>query len=430
MANNLFIGPELGETKLSAALDYYKPTMSQVEHIKCPGTEVTFTFKNRGEQDLLRYIDTETLRERLNRFQSGWSEEEVEYLRTHERRDGGKLFSNKFLEYLLDSDLPPFSVFVDDKGDLAVTTNGEWSLATFWETVVMSEINELYFETLVRDKGLDINDIYTEGEARLTSKIEVLKRRPDIKFADFGTRRRFSYRWHRHVLSRLSEECPENLIGSSNTWMAKEFDLMPIGTFAHEMPMVYAALADSNGRNPLVGHSEMLRDWQEVYDNNLSTVLTDTFGSDYFFADFTPEQAKHWQGLRHDSGDAFEFGERVITFYEGLGIDSTEKTIVFSDGLDIDSIVKLADYFKGRVNVVFGWGTSLTNDLGLKALNIVMKVTSANNTEAVKLSDNEGKHTGSEKKIEKYKRAVSNFLCLRMIDKLAPELIKESHVRQ
>lgn len=438
MTSKVSVGPEVGESMLSGALDYYKPTMSQVEHLKHPGAEVTFTFKNRGEQDLLEYLDINELRQRLDRFKNGWSQDEVDFLRTHERRGGGQLFSDDFLRHLQSSDLPPFSVFVDDNNELAVTTSGEWSLATFWETVVMSEINELYFETLVRERGLDINDIYDEGDARLSAKIDILKTRPDIKFADFGTRRRFSYRWHKHVLSRLASECPENLIGTSNTWLAKEFNLMPIGTFAHEMPMVYAAIADGKGRNPLLGQGEMFNDWREVYDNNLSTVLPDTFGSEFFFADFTEEQAKHWQSIRHDSGNPTDFGEKVIAFYQELGINPVEKTIVFSDGLDIETIVKLADYFNGRVNVVFGWGTTLTNDLGvkpldievthtdsivLKPLNIVMKATMADGTETVKLSDNEGKHTGSEKKVEKYKRAVANFCRLSGLKRLVPEII-------
>jgi nicotinate phosphoribosyltransferase len=143
-------------------------------------------------------------------------------------------------------------------------------------------------------------------------------------------------------------------------------------------------------------------DWFNRYGEDLSIALTDTFTSDFFFSDFPKEQAKLWRGLRHDSGDPFEFGNKAIEFYEQLGIDPKEKTIVFSDGLDIETIVKLADYFDGKINVLFGWGTTLMNDLGLRANNIVMKVTNVNGIETVKLSDDEGKHTGSAEKIGRY----------------------------
>jgi nicotinate phosphoribosyltransferase len=271
----------------------------------------------------------------------------------------------------------------------------------------MAEVNEMYFESYVQSKGLDIEDVYSDGDARLSAKIGKLKAHPEIKFADFGTRRRFSYRWHRHVLSRLASECPENLIGTSNIWLAKEFNIMPIGTYAHEMPMVYAGLYDAEGKNPMDGHHAMLVDWQEEYGENVSTALTDTFTSNFFFADFSAEQAKQWKALRHDSGDPVKFGEQVIAFYHSLGINPLEKTIVFSDGLDIDAIIRLQEHFQGRINLVFGWGTTLTNDLGLPALNIVMKAVTVNGTSTVKNSDDAGKEMGDTETIKRYKRAAT-----------------------
>jgi nicotinate phosphoribosyltransferase len=171
--------------------------------------------------------------------------------------------------------------------------------------------------------------------------------------------------------------------------------------------MVYAGLEDAAGGNPLDGHATMLQEWQEHYKGDLSIALTDTFGSEFFFTDFTAGQAREWKGLRHDSGDPFDFGERVIDFYAQHEIDATTKTIVFSDGLDIDMIEKLADYFAGRINLLFGWGTSLTNDLGLPSNNIVMKATHVNNIDTVKLSDDEGKHTGPEHTVTRYQRDVA-----------------------
>jgi nicotinate phosphoribosyltransferase len=257
---------------------------------------------------------------------------------------------------------------------------------------------------------LSIEDLYAEGNRRLDDKIARLQARPDIKFSDFGTRRRFSAKWHEHVVSRLAQECSENFVGTSNPWFAYKYDLTPIGTFAHEMPMVYAGLEDANGGDPLDGHTKMLKDWQDHYKGDLSVALTDTFGSEFFFTDFTAEQAHDWRGLRHDSGDPFDFGERVIDFYAQHEIDPTTKTIVFSDGLDIDMIEKLADHFSGRINLMFGWGTSLTNDLGLPSNNIVMKATHVNQTDTVKLSDNIGKHTGPERQVQRYQSSVAGKL--------------------
>ena len=270
----------------------------------------------------------------------------------------------------------------------------------------MSELNELYFENKLAHGGLTLDTLYQEGDRRLSEKIALLRKRPDIKFSDFGTRRRFSYDWHHHVVERLARECPENFVGTSNVYLAHELDTAPIGTFAHELPMGYAALADARGNNPLTGHNEMLVDWQEQYGDDLATALTDTFTTDFFFADFSPEQAEGWNALRHDSGDPVEFGERVIDFYKQNGISPQEKTIVFSDGLDITTIIALADHFKGRIKTMFGWGTTLTNDLGVKANNFVMKATAINGHPTVKLSDVAGKHTGPESFVQRYEQEV------------------------
>lgn len=413
------IGPEIGTNRLSAYLDLYKGPMSQLAYEKHPDAEVTFELKNRrGTQNLLDHVSPEALQERLDRFKGGWKSDEIAFLATQKRKgDQSPLFHEDFLSFLAESNLPDVHVAVNpESGDLEVTTTGPWPLVTFWETVVMAEVNEMYFESYVQKEGLDLEEVYAEGDRRLSEKIAKLQARPDIKFADFGTRRRFSYRWHKHVLGRLAAECPGNLIGTSNIWLAKEFGLMPIGTYAHEMPMVYAALADIAGNDPMDGPRQMQTDWVEEYDDNLSTALTDTFTSEYFFADFTKEQAEHWQALRHDSGDPIVFGEQVIEFYKLCGIDPTQKTIVFSDGLDIDAIIKLADHFAGKINIVFGWGTTLTNDLGLPALNVVMKAVRVNGQSTVKESDDPGKGMGEPETRKRYQRATQARIGARALE--------------
>lgn len=401
------IGPIKESDYLSTGLDFYKPTMSQLAFEKHKDAEVTFTFKNRGKNRLAEYVDVVELQTRLDARRNGWNPEEIAYLASLTHQNGDAVFSEEYLDYLTDNPLPSVDVILDEDGDIAIDSSGTWPMVTFWETVVMSEVNELYFENMVRQERLNLFDIYKEGDSRLTDKIAKLQSRPDIKFADFGTRRRFSYRWQQYVLERLLTECPDNIVGTSNVYLANKFDVKPIGTFAHEMPMVYAGLADADGRNPLEGHGEMLVDWYTFYNGNLDTALTDTFTSEYFFTDFTEEQAADWSALRHDSGDPVEFGNRVIKFYKDFGINPMEKTIVFSDGLDIDTIIMLADTFAGKINLLFGWGTTLTNDLGIKALNIVMKATKVNGVSTVKLSDNPEKNTGLEAYVNRYNAAVA-----------------------
>jgi nicotinate phosphoribosyltransferase len=388
---------------LSQGLDYYKATMGQLEFEQHPDAEVTFALKNRSpERPLSDYLTPAMVSERLAELERGWQPEELAYLAGLQNQDGDAQFSAEYLDFLASNDLPPVHVDYDETGEIAVNVTGPWPLVTFWETVVMSEMNELYFREKLTREGTDLEALYHEGDQRLDDKIARLRDRPDIKFSDFGTRRRFSYAWQKHVIERIANELPDNFVGTSNIYLAHELGLKPIGTFAHELPMVYCALEDEAGNDPLDGHNRVLQDWQRLYRGDLSTALTDTFTSEFFFADMTPQQAEQWKSLRHDSGDPFEFGDRVIAFYEELGIDPLAKSIVFSDGLDIDHIIELADYFKGKINIMFGWGTTLTNDLGVTPNNIVMKAVAVNGVSTVKLSDNEGKHTGDPEKIEVY----------------------------
>lgn len=398
-------GPLKEAIGLSGGLDHYKLTMSQFQYEKEPDAEVTFTFKNRGEQRLADYVDAEDLQTRFNRLREiSWSDDELEYFKTIRTSDGSQLITNEYIDFLQSNKLPEIQVQVDtNTSDLAITSTAEWPLVTFWETIVMSEVNEAYFEGYIRNNSIDIMELYEEGAKRLDEKITVLQANPDIKFVNFGTRRHFSLRWHRYVDERLKQECPENFLGTSNLATARELDLVPSGTFAHEMPMVYCGLADSRDENIRAAHGAFLNQWYERFPD-YDVALTDTFTTEFFFEDFTKKQAENYQKLRQDSGDPIKFGEKALAYYEANGIDPKTKTIVFSDGLDIDEILRLHNIFKDRINIVFGWGTTLTNDLGIPALSIVMKATCVNGKETVKLSDEPGKHTGSEDKVDEYEK--------------------------
>jgi nicotinate phosphoribosyltransferase len=393
------------ERRITDGLDYYKLTMGQVALGNFPEADVTFMMKNRGgDFPLSQYVNIDELRNRFDQIiANGFSTEEITYLAGLKAQNGEARFDESYLDFLATIQLVDVNVGIDEAtNDLAISAKGPWANVSLWETVVMSEVNEQYYRNLMKAQNLNIEDVWAEGDRRLDEKIAQLRERSDIKFSDFGTRRRFSVDWHDHAIGRLAKELPDNFVGTSNPWFAYKYGLAPIGTYAHEMPMVYAALADAQGRSPLEGHGEMMNDWDKRYEGDLSIALTDTFTSEFFFTDFTAEQAQKWRGLRHDSGDPFEFGEKAIAFYEKEGVDPTTKTLVFSDGLDIDKIVELADHFAGRVNLMFGWGTTLMNDLGLRANNFVMKPTKVNEIYAVKLSDDAGKHTGPIKQVDRY----------------------------
>lgn len=385
-------------TSILSGLDFYKLTMSQQAWRIAPDAEVTFTLKNRSSQSLLKCLTVAQVRTALEPFEAGFDFSDLLWLRKN------KTFDPQFLVYLNGKTLP-VPMVVERDGDLHVEVTGPWPLVTFWETIVMSTINDLYFA--------NGNPWYqTYGHEKLTSAIHTLGRNPGIKFSDFGTRRRYSFGWQAIVVARCAAELPEQFVGTSNPYLAQQYGLKPIGTFAHEMPMVYAALVDGAVHREFerdmipndfrASHDLMLNEWFDTYGYDYSIALTDTFGSDFFFSTFGEERAHTWKGLRHDSGDPFEFGDKAIKFYEKHGVDPRTKTIVFSDGLDLGKILALHQTFGDEFNLMFGWGTGLTNNVGVEPLNIVMKATSVNGVGTVKLSDDEGKHTGNAEDIDRY----------------------------
>lgn len=247
--------------------------------------------------------------------------------------------------------------------------------------------------------------VRTEGNKRLQAKIRDLKEYITQQekegyegpyFMDFGTRRRKSGQWQKHIVSEMAAAFPKNFISTSNVLLGKELGLKVGGTLAHEMDMVFSGIFfdEDEKAGTFISHNKLMEMWYQEYGEVLSVGLPDTYGSDFFFRNFTPEQAKKWIGVRHDSGDPIEFGERVIAFYEKNGINPAEKTIIFSDGLDVEAIKKIHTHFRGRVRMIFGWGTTLTNDVGIPTLSIVAKATEANGHPTTKLSDNLAKAIG------------------------------------
>lgn len=274
-----------------------------------------------------------------------------------------------------------------------------------FEIPVLAIVNELYF------LRLDSAEVRTEGQRRLDAKIATLKAfaaepRPQLHpfdLFDFGLRRRFSGAWQREVVTQLRDALPQHFKGSSNVLLAKELGLVPIGTMAHEYLQTYQAL----GTVRLRDHQKAaLEDWVQEYRGDLGTALTDVVGMDAFLADFDLYFAKLFDGLRHDSGDPVVWGEKALAHYARLRIDPHTKRLVFSDGLTVTKAIELYRHFANRVQLGFGIGTHLSNDLGLTPLNIVMKLTHANGQPVAKLSDSPGKTLCDDETFLAYLRQV------------------------
>lgn len=399
-----------------ADVDFYKLTMLQFVWHFFRDHVVTFRFKNRTDVNLLDFIDLEELRRQLERVtQMSFPKWCRETLRIHY----GHIFKTEFLDSLGELRLPMPHVGVDTEGKLLVEVTGLWMHVMLWETITMCIVNRLYFLGKMRELGLKENDVLVEGRKRAVAKFQRLKAYPDLPFVDFGTRRRWSYEHQHEIIRTAKYMIPHQIKGTSNVLLGLKFDMPLVGTMAHELPMALQVIFWDKDEEAdlLVSQKKLWQMWGEFYGGQLTIALPDTYGNDFGLADFS-EFAHTWKGVRHDSGEPFEFGEKAITFYHLLGIDPATKTIVFSDGLTDWMMCTLWLNFHDRIQVSFGWGTHLMNDMGfyvwpdgnrgLKALSIVMKLVAVMKddllVETVKLSDNLGKSTGSRKNIVRIMR--------------------------
>ena len=256
----------------------------------------------------------------------------------------------------------------------------------------------------------ELDVLYARAKAKLWEKVVRLNALPDLRIADFGTRRRHSFLWHRWCVEAMKEGLREKFTGTSNILHAMELDIEAIGTNGHELPMVRATMCGDD-RELLRIPYRVLESWQRAYEGNLLIVLPDTFGTTSFLR-HAPDWVARWSGFRIDSKDPIEGGEEIVTWWKAMGQDPQDKLLIFSDGLDIDDIERAWRHFSGRVRLGFGWGTLLTNDMrdcapvmnpGLDPISLVCKVTRANGRPTVKLSDNLEKASGPPWLIERYK---------------------------
>jgi nicotinate phosphoribosyltransferase len=277
-----------------------------------------------------------------------------------------------------------------------------------WEIPALSIVNQLRSAAAMSRLGeFELDVLYARAKSRVWENVERLRRLPDLRLGDFGTRRRHGHLWQRWCVEALKEGLGASFTGTSNVLMAMEAGVEAIGTNAHELPMVYAALAEDDAALARAPY-DVLEAWKRVYGGNLLLVLPDAFGTTAFLRD-APDWVADWTGFRPDSKPPVEGGEEILRWYAERGRDPRGKLLVFSDGLDVDAIEEIHRTFHGRARLSYGWGTKLTNDFrglapGLGGLSLVAKVTRVDGRPAVKLSDNPGKATGDPAEIDRYRR--------------------------
>lgn len=373
-------------------LDVYKINMMQAAYRFYPQTQVRYELIVRSDDNLSELV--EEVGEEISRLASlRFTSDQLTYLAKK-----APYLSTEFLSYLGAFRFKPqqqvsVSLMRTAQGDnqLKVTVEGLWHETILYETLVMSIISELrnrrYWSQIPTEQ---LHKVLDDKLAFLQSE---LKRRNinSFRFSEMGTRRRFSFAAQKTMLDVLRARVPELLLGTSNYHLAQEFNLTPIGTVAHEWTMAHQALV-------AVQHSQRvaLDKWLEAFDGRLGIALTDTIGIDAFLNDFDRNRASMYAGVRHDSGNPFAWGDKIIAHYERLGIDPMSKMLIFTDGLNFSRALDICEYFAGRAQVSFGIGTFLANDMGnwvndkgtrYQPISMVVKMAECNGSPVAKISD-------------------------------------------
>ena len=379
--------------------DLYKFSMSYYYQVHYPNAWGTFTFHDRNNTKYTNeFVDD--LRKEFNNLASlslqdsefEWASRTINYIPQY--------FWEWLHHFRFEAD--KIVTWLDEEQHLHIEVSDLMYKVTFYEIPILAIVSELYHR--------HHENIFQTREELLDIMADSLKKKADIAsrhnlfFADFGMRRRFNTISEEIVIKYMKEHCP-TFTGTSTVSLAMKHQVRPIGAMAHECFMFQAAI-----HSPKEANYEVMEQWVKVYDGNLGTVLTDTYTVDVFLRNFSMKLAKLYDGVRHDSGDPKEFGDKIIDKYKSYGIDPKSKTIVFSDGLNFQTAAEIKEYFAGRIKVTFGIGTNLTCDLpGIKPMNIVMKLKECriNGRQpiygCVKLSDVPGKAIGEPKDIENYK---------------------------
>ena len=390
--------------------DFYKLLMCQSVFRNKPDTVVTFSLINRAQNiPLANMIDEGELREQLDYVRSlSLTRGESTWLRGNTFYGKRQMFRPDFMEWFENLRLPEYHL--EKRGNqYELTFEGLWPEVMLWEVPALSILMELRSRAVTDTMGrFELQVLYARAMTKIWEKVENLRGIPDLRLADFGTRRRHGYLWQDWCVQALIEGLGEKFVGTSNCLIAMKRDIEAIGTNAHELPMVYAALASDD---TALRHApyDVLADWHEEHDGNLRIILPDTYGTEGFLQN-APDWLAGWTGIRIDSGDPVKGAEVAIKWWKDRGEDPTQKLIIFSDGLDVEKIHELSTQFRDRVRTSFGWGTLLTNDFigltdadALAPFSLVCKAVSANGVPTVKLSDNPNKAMGPKEQITRYK---------------------------
>lgn len=365
--------------------DFYKFSMGQAIYHQFSGYKTTWTFKCRNTDVRFTPEMVEEIKAQIKAYcELKFTEDELNYLRSitwlkEDYVDFLRLWHPRYED---------FEITTNAECGLSIETKGTWLNTSMYEIPVLAIVNEVYFRM-----AYDYFELLKSYEKKLREKVGWLTKGKYYiaNFSEFGLRRRLSAEAQELAVKTLSQArlCASNFVGTSNVYLAKKYDLKPVGTMAHEWIMCVGQ--GNHKHNPAYSNWYALEAWVKEYGVLNGIALTDTITTDCFLKDFQLTYATLFNGVRHDSGDPFEFGDKMINHYESLGINPKTKTLLFSDSLDFKKADELFRYFNGRVNVAFGIGTYISNDTCVKPLNIVMKVTECNGSPVAKISDTPGK---------------------------------------
>jgi nicotinate phosphoribosyltransferase len=395
--------------------DLYKFTMMQVVLHHFPGARVEYRFKCRNPGVDLAQFAGQIREEVRSLCQVRFKDAELAYLRSM------RFIKSDFVDFLglFQLNEKYISIVPRPSGELEIRIEGPWLHTILFEIPVLAIVNEVYFRNTQPRPDL------AEGRRRLEDKIGLLQGDglSDLKIADYGTRRRFSKEWHEEVLRTLSARLgavtpppasgaasmpamrPAQLAGTSNVLFAMKLGLIPLGTMAHEYLQACQALGPRLRDSQVFGFES----WAREYRGDLGIALSDVYGMTAFLRDFDMYFCKLFDGARHDSGDPFEWGERMIAHYVANRVDPRTKTLIFSDALTVPRTIELYQQFRGRCQLAFGIGTNLTNDLGYEPLQIVIKMVRCNDQPVAKLSDTPSKNMCDDERYLAYLRQVFNI---------------------
>jgi nicotinate phosphoribosyltransferase len=376
--------------------DLYKFTMMQVVLHQFPGAMVEYRFKCRTQDVDLSLYAEEIKREIAYLCQLRFTRQELVYLR------GFRFFKSDFIDFLRIFQLSQEYIEISTEPEFSLVIRGPWLHTIMFEVPILAIISEVY----CRNHYLQPD--YEAGKKRLLEKVALVQETPgdEFKFAEFGTRRRFSGYWQDQVVELLHNKLKTNFSGTSNVYYAKKYDVKPIGTMAHEYMQACQALG------PRLKDSQKFafEIWAKEYRGDLGIALSDTYSIAAFLHDFDMYFCKLFDGARQDSGDPYEWGEKVIAHYHSMRVDPKTKILTFSDALSFPLAIQLFWHFKDRTHPVFGIGTKLTNDLGHKPIQIVIKMTECNGQPVAKVSDAPEKTMCKDPSYLQYLKQVFNII--------------------